>query len=69
MKLHSLSALTILLPEPSLAFNNQLSKQKTEVIRLPLAPPPNEEKIRELNKLASQSPFCILYRARKYDML
>jgi hypothetical protein len=68
MKLHSLSALTILLPAPSLAFNS-LPKQKREVIRLPLVTPPDEEKIRELNGLASQYPFCILYKAKKYEML
>jgi hypothetical protein len=70
MKSNSLASLPIHLPEPTLAsFNTRLIRQRTEIIRLPLAAPPDESKVKELNTLAAQHPFCIVYKARKHDML
>jgi hypothetical protein len=69
MKQDSLATF-LLLPEPSLsAHNTNLSRPRTEVIRLRLSAPPDEKKISELNTLAASYPFCILYRAKKHDML
>ena len=70
MKPNSLAILPIHLSEPSLAsLNIRLHRQRTEVIQLPLATPPDELTIRELNALARKHPFCILYKARKHDTL
>jgi hypothetical protein len=70
MKPNSLASLPIHLPEPSLAsLNTRLHRQRTEIIQLPLATPPDEIKVRELNALAGKHPFCVLYKARKHDML
>lgn len=70
MKSNTLATLPMLLPEPSLAaFNGRLLRQRTEIIQLPLAAQPDESTVKKLNQLAGKYPFCILYRARKYDML
>lgn len=70
MKQNSLAILPLHLSEPSLAsFNTRMHRQRTEVILLPLASPPDEIKIRELNALAGKHPFCILYKARRHDTL
>jgi hypothetical protein len=70
MKSNSFAKLPTLLPEPSLAsFNGRLHRQRTEIIQLPLAAQPDESTVEKLNQLAGKHPFCILYRARKYDML
>jgi len=70
MKTNSLASMPIHLPEPTLAsFNTRLLRQRTEIIQLPLAAPPDESQVRELNTLAAKHPFCIIYKARKHDML
>jgi hypothetical protein len=70
MKINSLAALPAALPEPprlSPAITHQ--RQKSEVIMLPMATPPDEKKVMELNRLAADRPFCVLYKAKKYDTL
>jgi hypothetical protein len=70
MEPNSLVIMPIHLAEPLLpSFNTRMRRQRTEVIQLPLATPPDELKIRELNALARKYPFCVLYKARKHDTL
>jgi len=71
MKINSLAALPAALPESSrLSPASTHQRQKSEVIMLPpMATPPDEKKVIELNRLASDRPFCVLYKAKKYDTL
>jgi hypothetical protein len=67
------SATLLLLPSPSLSnvkgdFIIQWEKPGL-VKKLLLPAPPDEQKIKELNELASSYPFCIRQKAKKHDML
>lgn len=70
MKPNSLAALPSHHTEPLLAtFHPKPHRQRTDIIHLPLAAPPDEITVQRLNTLAGQYPFCILYKARKHDTL
>jgi hypothetical protein len=43
--------------------------EKTGIIPLFQPAPPDDKVIRELNALAAQYPFCILFKAKSHDML
>ena len=34
-----------------------------------VVPPPDEEKLMRLNKIASESPFCFYYKEKRNDLL
>jgi hypothetical protein len=70
MKSSSLITLPTRIGDPNLSAHNlRPSRQRTEIIKLPLSNPPDEAKIRELNELASKYPFCVIYRSRKHELL
>jgi hypothetical protein len=81
MKAESIASWNLLITEPPLVnhtintkqqptqTSGKLRREKPEVINLYQPDPPDENKIRELNALATKYPFCVLYKAKSHDML
>jgi hypothetical protein len=68
MRANSLVNRTTAAPESTLIAKPR--RQKQAIVKLlTLPPPPDENTVRTLNKLASKKPFCVLHRVKKHDTL
>ena len=43
--------------------------RQSDLDKLPPAVPPIPQELERLNQLAKLPPFCIIYRAKRYDVL
>jgi hypothetical protein len=70
MKANTLVSWPSIHPKPTaIAFQKRRSNKPTLIKHLPMATPPDEKTIRQLNELAASRPFCTLHHVKKHEIL
>lgn len=54
---------------PHAIARRKAKKQPMEADQFPVVPRPSEEMLLRLNRIGSEHPFCIIYKAKVYDPL
>lgn len=70
MKANTLVTWPSILPKPTvIAFQKRRGNKPALIKHLPMATPPDEETIRQLNELAASPPFRNLHHVKKHGIL